>query len=108
MSLHFIVDGYNVMRRSGAFETGSLETQRQAFLGWIESARPQGSVQNGVTVVFDGQEGGGIFETPGGTRVVFTSGTSADERIKEMVEAAPGPRNIVVVSDDKEIVCYVR
>jgi predicted RNA-binding protein with PIN domain len=108
MSLRFIVDGYNVMRRSGAFEAGSLEAQRRAFLGWLETARPQGSARNSVTIVFDGKEEGGVFETPSGTRIIYTPGTTADDRIKEMVEGSSGVRDIVVVSDDKEVICYVR
>ena len=35
--------------------------------------------------------------------VIFSRRESADERIKKLVELIPNPKNVVVVSDDKEI-----
>ena len=40
--------------------------------------------------------------------VVFSYDESADERIKKMLEKAAQPKNIVVVSDDKEIVFFAK
>jgi len=40
--------------------------------------------------------------------VIFSEEESADEKIKGLVERAINPRNIVVVSDDKEIRLFVR
>jgi len=35
--------------------------------------------------------------------VIFSRRESADERIKRLIELIPDPKNVVVVSDDKEI-----
>ncbi len=39
---------------------------------------------------------------------MFSQGQSADDKIKEVVEAARNRKRIVVVTDDKEIKFYVR
>ena len=107
MSLHYILDGYNILKQIPAFNDLPLEDGRRALIRWIETARPQGSANNALTVVFDGNPD--FFgATPGGaTRVIFSNG-SADDKIKLMVEEDADPRQCVVVSDDKDIVLYAR
>ncbi len=112
MSLHYLLDGYNILKQVPAFNDLSLEDGRKGLIGWIESARPQGSVNNTVTIVFDSprlESGGGSFGAfpQGSTRVIFSQGC-ADDKIKLMAEEDDNRRNCVVVSDDKDIVLYVR
>ena len=57
MSLHYILDGYNILKQIPAFNDLSLEDGRRGLMRWIETQRPQGSVNNTVTVVFDGESG---------------------------------------------------
>ncbi len=78
------------------------------MLNWIDLTRPQGSVRNSVTVVFDGKDG--FFSSHGSAsvKVIFSKGQSADDLIKEIVERSPLKKNWVVVSNDKEIKLYVR
>ena len=83
-----------------------LEDGRRGLLRWIGDSRPQGSVNNQVTVVFDGAEGSCSLQ--GEIRVVFSDGCSADDKIKRMVEEMPAKKNCVVVSDDKDIFLYAR
>ena len=83
-----------------------LEEGRHGLLRWISEARPQGSVNNQVTVVFDGQEGSDMPQ--GEIRVIFSDGCSADDKIKRMVEEDDDRKNCVIVSDDKDIFLYVR
>jgi predicted RNA-binding protein with PIN domain len=40
--------------------------------------------------------------------IIFSRDETADEKIKKMVEKSSRPRNIVVVSDDKEIKLFVK
>ncbi len=70
--------------------------------------KPQGSSNNAVTIVFDGQAD--VWgPNPGGcVRVIFTEGESADDKIKRIVEQSPHKKNFVVVSNDKDIVLYAR
>lgn len=85
-----------------------LEEGRRGLLRWIEDERPQGSVNNQVTVVFDGDPDyfGGMPQ--GQIKVIFSQGCSADDEIKRMVEEMPLKKNCVVVSDDKDIFLYAR
>jgi predicted RNA-binding protein with PIN domain len=60
-------------------------------------------------VVYDGRQG--ILSTPGAPSsvgTIFTQGESADDRIKRMLEKAENPRNIVVVTNDREIQRFAR
>jgi YacP-like NYN domain len=91
-----------------AFRDLPLEEGRRGLLRWIDQERPQGSVNNQVTVVFDGHPDhfGGAHQ--GEIRVIFSDGCSADDKIKLMVEEDPACKNCVVVSDDKDIFLYAR
>jgi predicted RNA-binding protein with PIN domain len=40
--------------------------------------------------------------------IIYSEEESADERIKRIVEESGNPRNLVVVSDDREIRFFVR
>ena len=111
MSLHYILDGYNILKQIPAFNDLSLEDGRRGLMRWIENARPAGSRNNTVTVVFDGNPDFWGAALPGApqeaTRVIFSNG-SADDKIKHMVEEDENRRSCVVVSDDKDIVLYAR
>ena len=106
MSLHYLLDGYNVLKQMEAFRDLPLEEGRRGLLKWISDSRPQGRVNNQVTVVFDGIEGSCSLD--GEIRVIFSDGCSADDKIKRMVEEDAGRKNCVVVSDDKDIFLYAR
>ncbi len=91
-----------------AFRDLPLEDGRLGFLKWIANTRPQGSVNNPVTVVFDGHPDY-FGSTPyGDIRVIFSDGCSADDKIKRMVEEDADQKNCVVVSNDKDIFLYAR
>lgn len=109
MSLHYLIDGYNLVKSTEKFNALPLADGRDALLRWLLIARPQGSGNNEVTVVFDGKSDvfGGSYQNQG-IRVIFTQDTSADDLIREMVEAHANPKSLVVVSDDKDIVIYSR
>lgn len=62
-----------------------------------------------MVVVFDGYAEFSQRQTlSAGMDVIFSREETADDRIKEIVESAVNPKTIVVVSDDKEIVFFVR
>ena len=107
MSLHYILDGYNVISQT-RFSKPKLKDSRQTLIRFIEILRPQGSRQNKVTVVFDGKKD--MFSPPfrSEVKVVFSRNESADEWIKKYVEKTARPKNCVVVTDDKEIKFFVR
>src|SRR5258708_519339 len=108
MSLHYLLDGYNILKQMAAFRDLPLEEARRGLLRWIDQSRPQGSVNNQVTVVFDGHPDHYGSAAQGEIRVIFSDGCSADDKIKRMVEDDLARKNCVVVSDDKEIFLYAR
>jgi predicted RNA-binding protein with PIN domain len=105
--LHILVDGYNVIHASRGADYDwthlSLEHQRNALLTFFASRRPRRP--DHVTVVFDGSSGiRPRGKAPHGLEVVFSeAGVTADEVICKMIDDAPNPRALLVVSDDRQI-----
>jgi predicted RNA-binding protein with PIN domain len=108
MSLHYLLDGYNILKQMAALRDLPLEDGRLGLLRWIGDVSPQGSLNNQVTVVFDGHPDYSGSTPQGDIRVIFSDGCSADDQIKRMVEEMPAKKNCVVVSDDKDIFLYAR
>lgn len=108
MALHFILDGYNLIKQTDFLADQKLEAGREGLIHLLESQRPQGSLNNKVTIVFDGQSS--VFGTQdrAGIRIIFTAGHSADEEIKNLVGHLANKKNIVVVTNDKQIQYYIR
>ncbi len=80
---------------------------RLILIRLIEIHQPQGSSNNEVTVVFDGQPG--IWNwSEASVKVVFTLSESADDYIKRYVAGSQAKRSIVVVTDDRDIKYFVR
>jgi len=85
-----------------------LEEQRLSLIRFIETQRPQGSVNNSVHIVFDGKA-----EIFGGTpsssvQVTFARHESADDEIRKLVKESSHKRSVVVVTDDREVQYAVR
>ncbi|MDD5005459.1 MAG: NYN domain-containing protein [Candidatus Omnitrophica bacterium] len=108
MPLHYIVDGYNVIKRTGFLNHKKLRDARNALLGFIDKYRPHGSYKNKITVVFDGRDDVFGFRNNHDFGVIFSKNESADNLIKSLVDKTSNPRNIIVVSDDKEIIFHCR
>jgi predicted RNA-binding protein with PIN domain len=106
--MHYIIDGYNVIRTVDWLAVGPLRDQRDRLLRYIEEKRPQGSASHRVTVVFDGQPDVTSPPWPGPTQVRFSPGPDADKIIKDLVDGSGNPRDTVVVTDDKAIRRWVR
>ncbi len=109
MSLHYILDGYNILHKLPLPESGTLEQHREMLVRFLQERGPHGSSNNSVTIVFDGQpEHYGSGSVRGNIRIVFTDGESADEKIKKMVADERAKGHIVVVTDDRGIRLAVR
>lgn len=74
----------------------------------IESGRPQGSVNNKVTLVFDGRRGLAQPIQSTVVDVIFTLDETADDRIIRIVQQSANSRNYVVVTDDRGLQYTVR
>jgi predicted RNA-binding protein with PIN domain len=106
MTIHLIIDGYNVIRQSlelQGLETRDLEAGRRALLERLAAYRARR--RHKVTVVFDGWLGGGIQESRDrcqGVGVIYSRrGEKADEVIKRLLAAER--QRAVVVTSDREI-----
>ena len=109
MSLHYILDGYNIIKQTDKLANRKLETERDALAALLVAQRPQGSSNNKVTVVYDGVAGMCCDTRPSGRiKTFFSQNGSADDKIKQMVDHAQRKNDIVVVTDDRSLRYYVR
>lgn len=106
MSIHIVIDGYNLIRQSSTLsliERQSLEEGREALLRRLDSYKQV--KHHPVTVVFDGADAGKFMEARTrwkGIRVVFSRpGELADTIIKRIVTQER--ERVVVVTSDREI-----
>jgi predicted RNA-binding protein with PIN domain len=108
MSRLLLLDGYNVLRKIRRFADLSLEDGRTALIRLVQESRPQGSARNGVTIVFDGREDVVSLDSPADVRVIFSKGESADDVIKRLVQESRSPRDIVLVTEDRDLGYFCR
>lgn len=108
MSRHFLLDGYNILRQMPGTDELSLEDGRAKLIRFVRDRQPQGSPRNAITIVFDGQEGVCSFDFLGQSGVIFSKGETADDLIKRMVEESSAPRDIVLVTDDRDLLYFCR
>lgn len=110
MSLHYIIDGYNIINHP--YFIRAVKTSREpqlSLLAFIRTQRLTGSVKNKATVVFDGYSApslSGYNET--GIDIIFSRKISADEKIKMLIEESSQRKIILVVSDDKDIKLFTK
>ncbi|PIP16297.1 MAG: hypothetical protein COX46_03120 [bacterium (Candidatus Ratteibacteria) CG23_combo_of_CG06-09_8_20_14_all_48_7] len=112
--MHWIIDGYNVIRQVDFLaeeETKSLRSGREALLNLLSrffKVRLKGKGR--ITVVFDGPEGVFIPFSVGSRdiRVLFSRGGSADQVIQECVNQSVNPGDTTVVSADREVFTFAR
>ncbi|MDP2940310.1 MAG: NYN domain-containing protein [Candidatus Omnitrophota bacterium] len=108
MSVHFILDGYNIVKQTKFINSTTLKAGREGLLSFIENYHPQGSFKNKVTIVFDGKKDINIKLCSSIPEVIFTKGETADAYIKRIVEKVAFPKNVVVVTNDRELEFFVR
>lgn len=108
MSRHLLLDGYNVLRKVNRFADLSLEDGRGALVRFVQETRPQGSHRNSITIVFDGREDVVSLGSPADVRVLFSRGESADDVIKRLVQESSSPRDIVLVTEDRDLGYFCR
>ncbi|MFA6217677.1 MAG: NYN domain-containing protein [Candidatus Omnitrophota bacterium] len=109
MSLQYVIDGYNVIKHACYAAPKRVKDPKFGLLEVIKFQHLCGSLKNNVTVVFDGYpDSYNSVLTDPWICVVFSHEESADERIKKIVSSSGNPKNIVVVSDDREIKFCIR
>ena len=97
-----LVDGYNVTKAT--WPTLSLEAQRTRLLTHLAPLVARTGAE--ATVVFDAAESEArpVVSSPRGVKVLFSpAGVIADDVLRELVDAEPSGRVVVVVTDDREL-----
>jgi predicted RNA-binding protein with PIN domain len=111
MSLQYLIDGYNILNHSqfNRHLNTKIRNRHIFLLEFIWVKKLCGSPKNRIIVVFDGYPPASpLRQSHVNLDVIFAKNETADERIKRMVEKSGSPKNIVVVSDDKEIKFFVK
>lgn len=113
MSLQYIIDGYNAIYKIPSLKDRSLQEAREGLIRFIKDNALCGSAKNKVTVVFDGKadvvaglDYNSLKES--GIKVIFTRDETADDKIKKLVDEYSNPKQVVVVTDDRDILYYSR
>ncbi|MBN2484181.1 MAG: NYN domain-containing protein [Candidatus Omnitrophica bacterium] len=104
--LWYLIDGYNVIHKSDEIKKSA--SPRQEFVYYIKRKNLTGSRNNKVTIVFDGGPHYDEFLQEKEFSIVFSMERSADDVIKEKIARAKNKKQIVVVSDDREILQCAR
>ena len=108
MAVCYILDGYNITTQIPHLSFKKLKASREGLLRLIQFYHPQGSRKNEVVIVFDGKPGVGGFMEQRETRVIFSENESADDRIRKLVEHSKRKKEIIVVTDDKDLATSIR
>ncbi len=105
-AVHLIVDGYNVTKT--AYPEIPLANQRNRLAHQLASLAARAGIE--ITLVFDGADVVGVPAAgPRGVRIHFSEpGVQADDVIRDLVDAEPHGRQLVVATSDREIVTSVR
>jgi len=110
MPLHYILDGYNIIKNSSFKRIKKLKDQRVALLMMLKEKKAYLGKKSKITVVFDGKKDN--FDIPyrkdEDVEIIFTHNESADDWIKDKVKSSKEAKDTVVVSDDKEIIFFVK
>jgi predicted RNA-binding protein with PIN domain len=103
MSLHYVIDGYNVIRHA-SFEPRGHAGPALSLIQHIRNNRLCGSMKNKVTIVFDGYPTmGNPLQPMSDCEVLFAQDQSADDRIRYLVEHISNPKIVIVVTDDRSV-----
>jgi predicted RNA-binding protein with PIN domain len=103
MSLHYVIDGYNVIRHA-SFVSKVSSSPAAALINCIRNKRLCGSLKNKVTLVFDGYPTiSNPYQPAGDCEVLFSQDQNADDRIRYLVEHIDNPKIVIVVTDDRSV-----
>ncbi len=110
--MNIIVDAYNVIFKvpelGDSTKKCDIEDLRERFLLVLKKYKAER--KHKLIVVFDGQGfGHSNIVKDSGVDVVFSRpGLDADEEIKRLVSNSEHPRQIVVVTEDRDIIHFVK
>ena len=109
MSLQYIIDGYNLINQQHLAAAGKkTRSDKVSLLNFIKLNRLTGSSKNKVTIVFDGFPDSRDAQIESDIAIIYSRKISADDLIRKLLEEYANKKNIVVVSNDREIQDFVK
>ncbi len=103
--LQFIIDGYNLVHKINKVKESFFPCQE--LLAFIYRNKFTGSKNNQVCIVFDGRRPS--YDIPDFYyKVLFSNEKSADDLIVELVKKAKNKKQVLVVTDDRELAYKVK
>ena len=112
INMDIIIDAYNLIFKVPELGDNTrkcdIEDLRDKFLSILKQYKAER--KHKLTVVFDGKGFGAsnIMEDSGVDVVFSRPGLDADEEIKRLVSSSKHPRDIVVVTEDRDIIQFVK
>jgi predicted RNA-binding protein with PIN domain len=103
--MHYLVDGYNYLHRARLFDATRLEALRLALARRIGALL---SATDRATIFWDARggapRGAAVREAVGRVEMVYCrGGEGADGAIRAYLRVAAAPRDVCVISDDREV-----
>jgi predicted RNA-binding protein with PIN domain len=102
--LWYIIDGWNVVHKVSKLKNSAQP--RKDLVLFIKKHQLCGSHNNKVTVVFDGHFDSTEHGSDAVVKVLYSMDETADEVIKRLIDRHQNKKQIVVVSNDREIITY--
>lgn len=110
MTVHLLIDGYNLLYATGAVAQnrgpGGLARARERLLQQLGSALSESQRQE-TQIVFDARRvprQGENEQSVRGMTVTFSAGfEEADDLLEQLIRQHPNPRTLVVVSSDQRV-----
>lgn len=100
----YIIDAFNLFHKIPSLKNSAMP--HAELVQYIIRGRLTGSLNNKVTIIFDGHEANHV--SGGGYRIVYSGDRKADDIIKEIVKRSPKKEQLVVVSDDNEVANFAK
>lgn len=104
--LWYIIDGWNLIHKIPQVKSSSFP--RRDFISFVKNHKLTGSYKNKVTIVFDGAIQIDEIERESQFEIIFSDNLKADDVIKKKVLNCKNKKNLIVVSDDREVIGQAR
>lgn len=110
MSLTYVIDGYNLINHP-LFVRNHKEGKlpQLALLNFIKSKHLTGSSKNTIYLVFDGYRPFELaIDASKDNNMIFSCDASADDKIRKIVEQAKNKKEMMIVSDDRDLCTSIK
>jgi len=104
MSLLYIIDAYNIINHPAFQAEKNSSCIQHSLFNFIQKHKLTGSPKNKIILVFDGYPPPGeVFAQSSQAFFVFSRKISADEKIEKLIAESADKKNIIVVTDDRQV-----